>query len=1002
MKKNSPVAKFSTNLDCVDNETLRQSLRILLIEDNPFDAEILTTLIHRIYPNEIWSEISIFHCDTILAAKALLLKESVDIIVLDLSLKDSSIPQTLDYLSELITIAPVIVSSGNYNQYIIKKIIHLGAEDCIPKFELNSRLLERTIGYALNRWRLKQDLIKTNQRLTNILWGTGVGTWEWNVLTGQALFNERCAEIIGYRLEELTSMPFDVWWKFIHDEDIHSAKKLLARHFSGVSNYFECEMRLRHKSGDWIWVLSRGKLISRANDTQPEWMVGTLLDITERKRIEEESAARASWQNAVLDFAGCSIISTAPDGTIQTFNPAAEKLLGYLAEEMIGKANLVFLHDHNEIVERARIFSNELGLVIVPGFEVLAVKSKLNLSNQYEWIFMQKNGNRVHVELTISALRNQSGDITGYLVIAVDITERKHNEQTLRLAQLVYQNTSEAIMIIDHNQCIVATNPAFTAVTGYEQEEVTGKHSDLLNLDNQDEHTFALSSTGHWHGETWHRKKSGEEYAARLSINTIFAPNGNVQHRVVLFSDITEKKKFNSLIWTQANYDSLTDLPNRRLFVDRLEQTIKSAKRDNFCIALFLIDLDHFKEINDTLGHHFGDALLIEVAKRIKNCLRESDTVARLGGDEFTVILQQLKNPSDAEHVAQNIIDVLTIPFHLGNEKVNISASIGITLCPDDGITITELLKNADQAMYAVKKNGRNGYHFFTSSMQEAATKRRKLAGMLREALHNDQFEAYFQPIIELKSGRIDKAEALLRWKTPEYGFVSPATFIPIAEDTGAIHDIGEWIFKEAIDEVIHCQKIIHPGFHISVNMSPVQFVDGSKTRSQWKSYLASKNLEHNSIVVEITEGLILDPNSNAMEKFMYFRDHGIEVAIDDFGTGYSSLAYLKKFDIDYLKIDQSFTKNLIPGNEDLALCEAIVVMAHKLGLKVIAEGIETEMQRDLLQKMGCDYGQGYLIAKPMPKNEFRAFVASHALKSNIVPMVKRKPSIKTPSFADR
>ena len=281
MKKNSSVTTSATSLSGIDNETPWQSLRILLIEDNPFDTEILTTLIHQIYPNEIYSDIPIFQCDTIFSAKALLLKESIDIIILDLSLKDSGIPQTLAYLSELITIAPVIVSSGTYNQDIIKKIIHLGAEDCIPKFELNSRLLERTIGYALNRWRLKQDLIRTNQRLTNILWGTGVGTWEWNVLTGQVLFNERCAEIVGYRLEELTPMSFNVWSEFIHHEDIHSSKKLLSRHFSGVSNYFECEMRLRHKNGDWIWVLSRGKLISRANDTQPEWMVGTLLDITE-------------------------------------------------------------------------------------------------------------------------------------------------------------------------------------------------------------------------------------------------------------------------------------------------------------------------------------------------------------------------------------------------------------------------------------------------------------------------------------------------------------------------------------------------------------------------------------------------------------------------------------------------------------------------------------------------------------------------------------------------
>lgn len=996
MNQKFPVAKSP-----VIKEITGLSLRVLIVEDNLFDAEVLTSLLGQTSYAEIYLDMPIFRCDTIEAARKILNKQCIDIIILDLSLKDSNISQTLEHLDELVALAPVIVSSSLNDREIIRKIIHLGAEDWVPKFELNSRLLERTIGYAMDRWRLRRDLIKTNQRLTNILWGTGVGTWEWNTQTGESFFNERCAEITGYRLEELGPSRFESWRNFIHPEDLRRSRKLLIRHFSGSSNYFECEMRLRHKSGHWVWILCRGKLISRTDGTRPEWIVGTLLDISERKKMEEESVERENWQNAVLDFAGCAIISTAPDGMIQTFNPAAEKLLGYTAEEVVGKVNFVRIYDQHEVAERARVFSAELGLPIEPGFEVFIAKSKLNLPNRYEWTLVHKNGKPLQVELTVSAVNNQNSTITGFLSIAVDITERKRNEQTLCLTQLVYQNTSEAIMISDQNHRIVATNPAFTAITGYTQQEVEGRTSNLLNVSKQNDQFLTLNSMGCWHGETWHRRKNGEEYAARLSINTIFAPNGSVQHRVMLFSDITEKKKFNTLIWTQANYDSLTDLPNRRLFVDRLEQAVRNSRRDQSRIALFLIDLDHFKEINDTLGHHLGDELLIEVAKRIKGCLRESDTVARLGGDEFTVILQQLKTSTDVEHIAQSIIDTLTVPFQLGTEKINISASIGITFCPDDGITMAELLKNADQAMYAVKKVGRNGYHFFTASMQQAAVMRRKLAGMMREALNADQFEAYFQPIMELKTGRIHKAEALLRWKTSEYGMVSPATFIPIAEDTGAIHDIGEWIFKEAIDEVIRCQESINQAFQISINMSPVQFLDGSKTRGRWKDYLASKNLDHNSIVVEITEGLILNPNSNALEKFMYFRDHGIEVAIDDFGTGYSSLAYLKKFDIDYLKIDQSFTRNLVPGNEDLALCEAIVVMAHKLGLKVIAEGIETETQRDLLLKMGCDYGQGYWVAKPMPKDEFRLFLVNHTKQSSIMPLIKRKRLMEVASPSD-
>jgi len=537
-------------------------------------------------------------------------------------------------------------------------------------------------------------------------------------------------------------------------------------------------------------------------------------------------------------------------------------------------------------------------------------------------------------------------------------------------------------MVTDVNNCIIAINPAFTELTGYGEKEVMGKNPNILSSGKQDQKFYqdmweSINTSGKWEGEIWNRKKNGEEYVERLNIDTIYNADGTVQYRVAQFSDITEKKFADSLIWTQAHYDSLTNLPNRRLFTERLGQAITDTNRSGRHMALFLIDLDHFKEINDALGHYIGDELLIEAAKRIKNCLRKSDIVARLGGDEFTVILPQLESLSVVEHIAQSVIDSLALSFEVEQENFNISASIGITFCPDDGTTITELLKNADQAMYEVKKNGRSGYGFFTSEMQEKANKRRKLTQLMRNALPNNEFLVYFQPIVELQSGKIHKAEALLRWKTSEYSFVSPDLFIPIAEKTGAIHEMGEWILEQSIDEVVYCQEKIHPDFQISVNMSPVQFLDGSKSRNQWKDYIVSKRLQR-GIVVEITEGLLLNGNLTVADKFRSFQDYGIEVAIDDFGTGYSSLSYLKKFNIHYVKIDRSFIHNIEQSNENQALCEAIVVMAHKLGLKVIAEGIETKKQQEMLLKMGCDYGQGYLFARPMPRKEFRAYLTVH------------------------
>lgn len=813
-------------------------LRVLLIEDNTFDAEILMTLMAQ----TCYAEAEVTCHASIAGALEILSKEHFDIIILDLSLKDSVVSETLNRLKELATFAPVIISSSLDDKKTIRKIIGLGAEDCLPKRDLNSALLERVVTYAIDRWRLARDLHRTNERLTNILGGTGIGTWEWHVPTGAMTIDEDFARILGYSLAALLPFTRDKWIDCIHPEDRVRANELLTRHFTVDNQYYDCEIRVRHKSGQWIWALSRGKLISRIHNNQPEWIAGTLLNITQCKQ----------------------------------------------------------------------------------------------------------------------------------------------NEESLRIIQLVYQNTSEAIMITDRNACIINVNPAFTRLTGYTLNEISGENPKILSSGKQNKQFYeqmwkALTDSGTWTGEIWNRKKNGEEYLERLTINTIYHHDNTVQYRVAQFSDITEKKFADSLIWSHANFDALTNLPNRRLFADRLNQAIQNAERNNFQVALFLIDLDHFKEINDTLGHHIGDALLIEVAKRIKGCLRKSDTVARLGGDEFTVILTQLKSLTTAEQIAQNIIDALAVPLHIEREKINTSASIGITLCPDDGNTMTELLKNADQAMYAVKRNGRSGYSFFTPEMQETAIEHRKLSMMLREALPNEQFTVFFQPIVELRTGKICKAEALLRWKTPEYGFISPTSFIPIAEKTGAIHELGEWIFKQAVDEVAYCQKTIHPDFQISVNMSPVQFQDGSKTRSRWKDYLVSKNL-HNGIVVEITEGLLLKANANVYEKFSSFRDYGIQVAIDDFGTGYSSLSYLKKFEIHYVKIDRSFIHNLAPASEDLALCEAIVVMAHKLGLKVIAEGIETEQQRQLLLKMGCDYGQGFLFAKPMTREEFRTFLFNHEI----------------------
>lgn len=562
------------------------------------------------------------------------------------------------------------------------------------------------------------------------------------------------------------------------------------------------------------------------------------------------------------------------------------------------------------------------------------------------------------------------------------ITSNQANED-LKLASMMFESSREGMLVTDIHNKIVTINPAFTAMTGYSLEDVKGKDPKLLksNLHDKDFYNdmwHELSANGHWYGEIWNRRKNGEIFPLWNSINTIFNADGTVHSRIAIYADISEKKRNEELIWQQANFDTLTGLPNRRMFNERLAIEMKKSKRDHQRLALMFLDLDRFKEVNDTLGHDVGDQLLRQAANRIQQCVREIDTVARLGGDEFTVLLGNIDDLASIGRVAHSILEALSMPFQLGMETAYISTSIGVTLYPDDALDAATLLKNADQAMYAAKHQGRNRFNYFTPAMQEAAHLRMRIANDLRHALSDKQFELYYQPIVELETGRIFKAEALIRWVHPEKGMVSPADFIPIAEETGMIIEIGDWVLQEALKQVLYLREHVDPEFQISINKSPVQFLNKGASCRNWVEELKRLKLPGKAISVEITEGLLLDTSTAVTNQLLEFRDHGVQVSIDDFGTGHSSMSYLKKFDVDYLKIDQSFVRNLAENNSDMALCEAIVVMAHKLGMQVIAEGIEHKHQRDLLRSIGCNFGQGYWWSKPLNKDDFDRYISTY------------------------
>jgi diguanylate cyclase (GGDEF)-like protein/PAS domain S-box-containing protein len=447
--------------------------------------------------------------------------------------------------------------------------------------------------------------------------------------------------------------------------------------------------------------------------------------------------------------------------------------------------------------------------------------------------------------------------------------------------------------------------------------------------------------------------RNGHEFPVEMSLSVLDSPD--LQEFNAYIRDISERKHAETVIWNQANFDSLTSLPNRNLFLQKLEHEIRSCDRSNQSLALMYLDLDRFKDVNDSLGHDMGDLLLIEIANRLKKVVREIDTVSRLSGDEFTIILGNIDDQLSVQPICQELLDTLAQPFQLDNEKVFLTASIGVTFYPQDSKDIENLQRNADQAMYAAKAEGSNRFNFFTPELQQRALRKRKMIGDLRKAIDNQQFKIYYQPIVDLSQDKPIKAEALLRWHHPESGMVSPAVFIPIAEETGLISEIGSWVFYNAIEKAGQWRERFNPDFQISINTSSRQWIDEAAAMNQWFAHLDELGISGQAISVEITEGLLVDARDKITNRLLDFRDAEIQIAIDDFGTGYTSLSYLKQFDIDYLKIDQSFVRNLDHEQNDLALCEAIIVMAKKLGIKVIAEGVETENQDRLLKEFGCD-----------------------------------------------
>lgn len=578
--------------------------------------------------------------------------------------------------------------------------------------------------------------------------------------------------------------------------------------------------------------------------------------------------------------------------------------------------------------------------------------------------------------------RDEAGCIVGALGFGLEVTEIKRAERELRMAASVFGAAREGIVITAPDGSILDVNPAFTAITGYDRAEVLGRDPRLLASGRHDPGFYdamwrTLAERGSWSGEIVNRRKTGELYTERLDIVAVKDDRGNLKHYVGIFSDISLLKEYQLHLHHIAHHDALTDLPNRLLLGDRLTQAIAQARRAGRKLAVLYLDLDGFKPINDDHGHEVGDRVLVEIARRLQGAVRSGDTVARIGGDEFVVLLVGLSGREECEEVTLRLSDRVTQPIEVADLRLNLSASIGIAFFPDDEDEDADLLlRFADQAMYSAKSAGRNQFVFHHADWRATRLENNRMLQDLRQAIARDEIQVFYQPIIQVATGRVLRAEALARWNRPGQRPTSPAEFIPVAESGGLVQAIGLRVFRLA-SRVAKRWADALPGPdrpRINVNRSPREFF-GREGVAPWLAHLADEGIPGRLLGVEITESLLLDDRPEVHAQLAQLRAAGLTVALDDFGTGYSSLSYLKKFEIDQLKIDRSFVRDVVADPGDRAIVAAVIAMARRLGIKVVAEGVETAEQAALLGAEGCDYAQGYWYARPMPEEEFLAFV---------------------------
>lgn len=820
-------------------------------------------------------------------------------------------------------------------------------------FDANGEVLgvEGTTRDVTERRKERQELLRTKAEFEAIFNSNADAIVYADQDRNIVMINPAVTTIFGYSSDELLGQK-TVMLYANPDDFLDQGKKRFSIEASREQPIYEIEYR--RKDGSTFIGETLGTKVTDANGNVLGF-IGSIRDVTTVRQEQNELNRLKSTLDRTLD----SVFMFDPDSLFFFYvNQGGMNQVGYTSEEMYNKKVIDIKPDYDESSFRKLVEPLVSGL-----------RDSLTLESRHR----HKDGHDIPVEIFLQYIAPE-GESPRFVAFVQDLTQRKSSEAQMQKLSTALEQSADAVVITDDQGIIEYINPAFEITTGYQKKELIGRRVNILKSGKQDAAFYknlweTISSGKVFRNILINQKKDGSLYYEEKTITPLKDEKGKINHYISTGKDITERMESQQRLQYLAHHDVLTELPNRALFVDRLEHALSGMRDKDAKLAIIFLDLDRFKVINDTLGHTAGDITLQTIARRLQKCVRKGDTIARLGGDEFAVIIEGIKDINNITTVVQKILVDFAQPFFIDHQELFVTTSIGISFAPVDGDDAQTLLKNADIAMYRAKDLGRNTYQYYSSDMSARAFEKLSLETDLRYALERKQFELHYQPQVDISSGKIIGMEALLRWNHPDLGLVSPVDFIPLLEETGLMVPVGEWLIQSACQQAARWQNISTHSLRMSINISARQFND-PRLISTLSQSLEDTRLDPNLLEVEITESVIMQDDKWTRETFKALSDINVRFAIDDFGTGYSSLSYLKRFPIDTLKIDRSFIRDISNDPDDKIIVQTIIAMAESMYLQVIAEGVETEEQKEFLQQHGCNIVQGYLFYKPAPANQ--------------------------------